>query len=122
MRGLRRLKRVPPAPSLTPLNWIVEYFTFLTPTADADAYTPGVFDGRITYFVSEASREPHDYDWRLGWHRHTTGGISVVGVPGDHGSMLLEPAVHTTVARFKTELLRAQARQRSHGKEPTRCP
>jgi len=121
VRALRRLSRVPQPPPLTPLHWMVDYFNALTRTSETADYTPGVFDGCITYFICDASTEPHDYDWRMGWHRHATGGFRVVRVPGDHGSMLEEPAVHAVVCKFEEELRQSRRRHQRAAAHPARA-
>jgi thioesterase domain-containing protein len=108
-RGWRRVRRIPPPPPPVTFDWLKIGIAARADTPLAETtYSPRTFDGRITYFLSEASTEPHDYDWRAGWHRHATRGLEVIKVPGDHASMLLEPAVHVLAIRLKAALEKAQ--------------
>jgi thioesterase domain-containing protein len=110
-RGWRKLRRASPSGHGAPFNWVdMSIDTTGSGVEGTGHYVPKVFDGRLTYFLSEASTEPHDYDWRAGWHRHATRGLEVIKVPGDHASMLLEPAVHVLAAKLKVALVEAQGK------------
>jgi thioesterase domain-containing protein/acyl carrier protein len=63
------------------------------------AYKAGRYDGRITLFRAEGN----DWSNDLGWSAH--GDVEVVVVPGDHYTMIKEPAIATLVQRM-TERLR----------------
>jgi acyl transferase domain-containing protein/thioesterase domain-containing protein/acyl carrier protein len=59
----------------------------------ADNYTPGSYEGKVVLFRCE-NRIPTDPpDSSRIWQRLVKGEVVVVGVPGDHNSMLREPNV-----------------------------
>ena len=59
----------------------------------ADNYTPGSYEGKVVLFRCE-NRIPTDPpDSSRIWQRLVKGEVVIVGVPGDHNSMLREPNV-----------------------------
>ncbi len=65
-------------------------------------YRPGRFDGKIILFRAEGTDLSND----LGWGRH--GDVEVVVVPGDHYTMIKEPAISTLVQRLENKLHAAE--------------
>jgi thioesterase domain-containing protein len=73
------------------------------------AYQPGVYPGRIT--VVRASIRPLicTFEHDLGWGRHASGGVEVVGVPGYHNNIIKEPHVRSLAQRLREILRKADA-------------
>ncbi len=55
------------------------------------SYVPEIYDGKVTFF--SAGEEVCPEENLTGWRVLATGGVDVVGVPGDHQTMIKEPHV-----------------------------
>jgi thioesterase domain-containing protein len=68
------------------------------------AYRPLPFDGKVVLFRVEAwemcSGLRFAPDALYGWGEVVPGGVEVIQVPGDHGSLVKEPAVVTLADRI----------------------
>ncbi len=75
-------------------------------------YRPRYYDGAITLFRAEAQplNSPHERD--LGWGR-VARSVTVVEVPGSHGSLLQHPYVRDLARAIRKELADRAACQRS---------
>ncbi|HEY6119013.1 MAG TPA: hypothetical protein VIV66_03590, partial [Pyrinomonadaceae bacterium] len=64
-------------------------------------YVPHVYPGRVTLF--RASRQPAGYNNArdLGWGELAAGGLEIHEVPGDHGSIVVEPRVGTLARKLR---------------------
>ena len=86
---------------------------------DVRGYIPPTFRGRITCFVAGEETAPTLGDIRLLWQRRATEGAITRYVPGDHLSMIAEPAVHVLAEELKAWLARAQATRAAAGAPST---
>ena len=66
--------------SVKEANWIA-----------SDNYRPGHYEGRIVLFRCEDRIESDPPDSSRLWQRLAKGGVTILGVPGDHNSILKEP-------------------------------
>jgi thioesterase domain-containing protein len=73
------------------------------------SYVPSVYGGRVTVFRASVIPEAVGTDFSdpsLGWRPFAAGGVEVLPVPGDHGSLLDEPHVEVLAASLKACLAR----------------
>jgi thioesterase domain-containing protein len=59
----------------------------------ARKYNPGSYGGKVVLFHSRYSGFRYAPDPTFGWGRLVRGGLEIVDTPGDHMSMITEPAV-----------------------------
>ena len=74
-----------------------------------ESYVPPVYPGKMTLFRA-ASRPPGVHqDPMLGWEGIVAGGLEIHEVPGDHGSIVVEPHVRPLAETLKRCLEKARA-------------
>ncbi len=74
-------------------------------------YVPQIYSGKVTFFC--ASEEVSATENRLGWEALAAGGVEVIEVPGDHQTMIKEPAVMDLANRLQGCLSTAQGMNRN---------
>jgi thioesterase domain-containing protein len=65
-------------------------------------YSPRAFDGRLTLY--RAAEEEAGDDESLGWRSLALRGVTIREVPGNHGTLMNEPAVRELAARLAEDL------------------
>jgi thioesterase domain-containing protein len=80
----------------------------------ADAYEAAPYPGRLIVFraTGELFDAPEAADTGLGWSPVAAGRLDVVPVPGQHMTMLAEPAVATLAAELRRSLDEPEAPRR----------
>lgn len=89
-------------------------FEFETSIGKAlDSYVHKAYPGRMTIF--RASNQPLGIypDPTLGWEPFVTGGLQIHEVPGNHGTIMVEPGVRFLAERLNACLAAAQVRART---------
>jgi amino acid adenylation domain-containing protein len=73
-----------------------------------EEYVPQPYPGRVTLF--RASRQPAGYNnaYDLGWGELAGGGLEINEVPGEHGSIVVEPRVGTLAQKLKRCIEKSQ--------------
>jgi thioesterase domain-containing protein len=75
------------------------------------AYTPRPYPGRVTLLRARTQALLRWESSTLGWSELAAGGVEVLEVPGDHGTILTEPHVQTLARQIRGALVRARRAQ-----------
>ena len=73
------------------------------------AYTPEMYPGRVTLFVSSERVQDYAGETDFGWSTVTSGGLEVRVVPGDHYTIFHEPNIRILANDLKKLLVKNQA-------------
>jgi amino acid adenylation domain-containing protein len=67
-------------------------------------YSPGPYSGRLVLFRAKLRPLLHGFTPDLNWRQIVTGGVEVIQIPGNHGSILLPPNAHVLAAQVQAIL------------------
>ena len=68
------------------------------------SYSPGPYAGRLVLFRAKMRPLLHGFTPDLNWRQVVTGGVEVIQVPGNHGSILQRPNVDLLATQVQAVL------------------
>ncbi|HEY4973443.1 MAG TPA: hypothetical protein VII41_07535, partial [Steroidobacteraceae bacterium] len=95
----RRIRRAPAAPDA---HTEADYGPVgLAMERAIGSYRPKAFSGFVTVFRAMDRSQTGTYGRTLGWKRLAAGGIRVIDIPGDHGTILKGDGVRALAANLR---------------------
>ncbi|MBZ4409176.1 amino acid adenylation domain-containing protein [Myxococcus sp. XM-1-1-1] len=85
------------------------------------SYEPGPTEGRAIYLRAQEYTPPHPLHPERPWQELVRGGLELIGVPGNHQTMIEPPHV-TTMARHLNDLMRRLEQREDSRQTGSGCP